>query len=189
MTRAVLDKKGGSPARSQRSASFDDRSCVDPFSVNESDLIGVGNDCDSAQASIASWVDIFDQSRLGAGTGIQTTAVRAQFDGIESNLSGVDQNEFKLPAMDDVSEIDHLNEAFINEHSMVLPGASSVAKETEFFEIKAKLANLEVHSFSITSMLEKNCSKPGRRTHHVVKPDFDVPKQMQQELRGEDPKK
>ena len=48
MTRAVLDKKGGSPARSQRSASFDDRSGAHPFSVNESDLIVLGNDYDSA---------------------------------------------------------------------------------------------------------------------------------------------
>ena len=90
MSRAVLDRKGGSPARSQRSASFDDRSAAHPFSVNESDLIGLGNDCDSAQASIASWVDMFDQSRLGAGTGIRTTAVQAEFDGMGSDLSGVE---------------------------------------------------------------------------------------------------
>ena len=76
----------------------------------------------------------------------------------------MEQAQFKLPAMNDVSEIDHLNEAFINEHSMFLP-ETSVAKETEFFEVEAKLANLEVHSFSVTSLLEKNCSMPGRRTH------------------------
>lgn len=187
MSRAVLDRKGGSPARSQRSASFDDRSAAHPFSVNESDLIGLGNDCDSAQASIASWVDIFDQSRLGAGTGIRTTAVRAEFDGIESDLSGVEQAQFKLPAMDDESVDDHLNQAFINEHSMCLPGASA-AKETEFFEVKAKLANLEVHNFSITSLLEKNNSMPGRRTHQVEKPYFAAPKQTEEEPRAEDPK-
>ena len=80
-----LQKKAGSPARSQRSASVDDRSGgANPFSVNESDLLGVGNDCDSAQASIASWVDILDHSKLGAiGTGIQTTAVRAELEGTE----------------------------------------------------------------------------------------------------------
>ena len=61
ISRDVLVRKGGSPAaRSQRSASFDDRSGAHPFSVNESDLVGLGNDFDSAQASIASWVDIFD---------------------------------------------------------------------------------------------------------------------------------
>ena len=51
--------------RSQRSASCDDRSAV-PFSVNESELLGgEGQDFDSARASIADWVDIFNESHLG----------------------------------------------------------------------------------------------------------------------------
>mgnify|MGYP007004896709 CR=1 FL=1 len=46
---------------------------------------------------------------------------------------------------------------------MVQGGASS--KNRELFEVKAKLANLEVvQNFSITSLLEKNQSMPGRRT-------------------------
>ena len=51
-------------------------------------------------------------------------------------LSGFEQVQFKLPAMDDVSEIDHLNEAFINEHSIFVPG-SVVARDSEFSEVKA----------------------------------------------------
>ena len=70
---------------------------------------------------------------------------------------------------------------------MCLPGVSA-AKETEFFEVKAKLANLEVHNFSITSLLEKNNSMPGRRTHQVEKPYFAAPKQIEEEPRAEDPK-
>ena len=69
--------------------------------------------------------------------------------------------------MDDASQIDHLNEAFINEHSMMVPAAAG--KNLEFFEVKAQLANLEVHNFSIPSLLEQNNSMPGRRTHHVEK--------------------
>ena len=51
--------------RSQRSASCDDRSAV-PFSVNESELVcGELQDVDSARASIADWVEIFNESQLG----------------------------------------------------------------------------------------------------------------------------
>ena len=51
--------------RSPRSASCDDRSAV-PFSVNESDLLGANcnGDYDSAHASIADWIDIFDSSKI-----------------------------------------------------------------------------------------------------------------------------
>lgn len=50
--------------RSQRSASFDDRSNA-PFSINESELFVNGNnDYDSAHASFADWVEIFETSKL-----------------------------------------------------------------------------------------------------------------------------
>ena len=147
-------------------------------------MLGVGNDCDSAQASIASWVDILDHSKLGGcGTGIQTTAVRAELEGAEllsSEMGAYDGDQllvaenFKLPAMDDVSVIDHLNQAFINEHSISVIGpvagaASKKNSNEQFSEVKAKLANLEVvqHHFSITSLLEMHGgiqSKPGRHT-------------------------
>ena len=81
-----IAKNGSSPARSQRSASVDDRSAAVPFSVNESDLLCGGfNDYDSAHASIADWVDIFDQSRLGGGA--ISTSARAEVEGIEFELS------------------------------------------------------------------------------------------------------
>ena len=53
--------------RSQRSASCDDRSAsAVPFSVNESELIcGENYEVDSAVASIADWVDIFNESHIG----------------------------------------------------------------------------------------------------------------------------
>ena len=82
--------------------------------------------------------------------------------------------------MDDVSAIDHLNEAFINEHSMIVPGAV-VKNSDEFFEVKAKLANLEVHSFSITSLIEKNNGIPGRRTQKVEKQYFMAPPRNDEE--------
>jgi len=68
-----------------------------------------------------------------------------------------------------VSVIDALNDAFINEHSMVVP----MAKASE--QISARLANLEVHSFSITEMLSKHSSLQGRRTNVVEKAYFRAP--------------
>ena len=56
-----------------------------------------------------------------------------------------EQLGFKLPAMDDFSGIDNLNDAFINEHSMIVGHHGAVVKNSEeFFDVKARLANLEV---------------------------------------------
>jgi len=105
----MVDAKGQSPARSQRSASLGNRSHdADPFSVNESDLFCGGvNDYDSHHASIADWKDIrdiFEQSGQLAG-GKSTTAM-AELDGLDFELSGKEQAQFVLPAMDDMSVID-----------------------------------------------------------------------------------
>ena len=95
-------------------------------------------------------------------------------DGIEFELSE-EQAMFKLPMMDDFSVIDPLNEAFMNEHSVMVGHGAVVKNSEEFFDVKARLANLEVHSFSLTEMLEKNNARPGRRTQKVEKPYFAAP--------------
>ena len=141
-----------------------------PFSANESNLFCGGlNDYDSAHASIADWVDMFDQSRLYGG--VKSTSARAEVEGIEFELSE-EQAQFKLPAMDDFSVIDPLNDGFINEHSMIV-GHGAVVKNSEaFFDVKARLAGLEVKNFSLTAELEKNNGMPGRRTQKVEKHYF-----------------
>ena len=89
--------------------------------------------------------------------------------------------------MDDVSVIDHLNQAFINENSISVIGPVNSSKKNgneQFSEVKAKLANLEVvhGNFSITSLLEAHCShsKPGRHTTQVQKTYLEAPKDDQQ---------
>ena len=160
--------------RSQRSASCDDRSAV-PFSVNESELLGgEGQDFDSARASIADWVDIFNESHLVGfdKLGMFRSLVGQNSDqfAIEFELSDVqpppEQSDFKLPEMEDVSAIDALNEAFVHDHSVMaaMGGAAAQKGGAEVSDVKARLANLEVQNFSITEMLQKNAPLLGRRT-------------------------
>ena len=92
-----------------------------------------------------------------------------------------------LPEMEDVSVIDPLNEAFLNEHSVVAPqllmkGSSSesmgASQNKVVREVKANFANLDMHnqgSFSITEMLEQQDGRPGRKTHKVEKAFFQAP--------------
>ena len=104
--------------RSQRSASCDDRSPYQPFSINESNLLQ--DDYDSAHASIADWVDLFEQeqgvgvvqSRLGVGacgfaamsTSMMQPALTPEFE-----LSEIAALPFKLPELVEVSAIDEHN--------------------------------------------------------------------------------
>lgn len=136
--------------RSQRSASADDRSNA-PFSINESELFVNGNnDYDSAHASFADWVEIFETSKLDIDVtdarNLSTTA-RAEigFDFEPSEEQG--QFRLQLNELEDVSAIDALNEGFINEHSMITPMIVTSAGQVrinELGEVKARLANLEV---------------------------------------------
>ena len=91
---------------SPRSSSCENAKSVVPFSVNESDLLP--NDFDSAHASIADWVDIFEQKKL--------KDVR-----ILSDLGDIDFSEehslVKVPEIEEFSVIDALNEGFLNEPS------------------------------------------------------------------------
>lgn len=67
--------------------------------------------------------------------------------------------------MADISELDPLNEGFINEQSMVVnPTMPSLS------DIKTNFEGLEVKSFSITELLEKHKTTIGRKTHTVEKP-------------------
>ena len=139
--------------RSQRSASCDDRSAV-PFSVNESELIcGENQEFDSARASIADWVEIFNESQLGYDKLSMLRPIKGQSSeqfAIEFEFSEIqpEQSNIKLPEMIDVSAIDPLNEAFVHEHSvmaaMVNGGAATQKGVAEVSDVKARLANLEV---------------------------------------------
>ena len=157
--------------RSQRSASCDDRSAV-PFSVNESELLGgEGQDFDSARASIADWVDIFNESHLGLdklGMFRSLTGQNSDQFAIEFEFSGDHPDQPpELPEMEDVSAIDALNEAFVHDHSVMasaMGGAAAQKGGAEVSDVKARLANLEVQNFSITEMLQKNAPLLGRRT-------------------------
>ena len=135
--------------RSQRSASCDDRSAsAVPFSVNESELIcGENHEFDSARASIADWVDIFNESQLGIDKLSMLRPIKGQSSeqfAIEFEFSEVqpEQSNIKLPEMIDVSAIDPLNEAFVNEHSVM--AAMGHGGVPEVSDVKARLANLEV---------------------------------------------
>ena len=139
--------------RSQRSASCDDRSAV-PFSVNESELIcGENQEYDSARASIADWVEMFNESQFGYDKLSKLQPIKGQNSehfAIELEFGDAlpEQSNIKLPEMIDVSAIDPLNEAFVHEHSvmaaMVNGGAGAQKGGAEVSDVKARLANLEV---------------------------------------------
>ena len=163
--------------RSQRSASADDRSNTPPFSVNESELYVAGqNDYDSARASFADWVEIFESRIEIDGQNISTTArPEVGFDFEPSE----EQGQFQLADVEDLSVIDPLNAGFINEQSMINPSLvmmkGIVRMSTDLGEVKDRLANLEVKNFSITEMIEKNQKEIGRKTHQVQKAYFGPP--------------
>ena len=93
--------------RSQRSASVD--ICLSaPFSLAESPLRG--DDYDSAHASIADWLDEFNQGGPGTVNEVTYSAVpllpELEFSNMHAAMT------FKLPEMQDAT-IDALNQAFI----------------------------------------------------------------------------
>ena len=140
--------------QSRRSASCDEARSAAPFSINESDLLG--NEFDSAHASIADWVDFFGQGG----------SVERHDDNHAVNTSSQfapDLLNVTIAPMADMSVIDPLNVGFINEPSMEVNAPGLI-------EIKTNFEGLEVQSFSITELLEKNKGKLGRRTHTVEKP-------------------
>ena len=116
----ALIERGSEDCRSQRSASVDVR-CNVPFSLAESPL--QANDVDSAHASINDWLDEFNRGGLDGPQGgnlLTTISPHGQITP-EFEFSEQPAIAFKLPDMHDVSEIDQLNQAFVNEHSMVNP--------------------------------------------------------------------
>ena len=101
--------------RSQRSASVD--ICLSaPFSLAESPLRG--EDYDSAHASIADWLDEFNQGGPGTATGFShldgQVTPEMEFSELQAAVA------FKLPEMKDASVIDALNLAFCDS-TMVNP--------------------------------------------------------------------
>ena len=70
--------------------------------------------------------------------------------------------------MEEDSAIDVLNEAFINEPSTFLNPTTPLL----FGDIKLRFDDLEIRNFSITELLEKHSSLPGRKTQHFEKPFF-----------------
>ena len=145
--------------RSQRSASCDERHSAAPFSVNESDLHLENHGIDSAHASFADWVELIEAGRAGHhGFGeisfSKLNVGEVLFDindGKDGQLMEMPQNlldqSFQLPDIAEVSAIDELNEAFINEHSMMQPGGAAFRGEVS--EVRSRLDGLQVQNFSI----------------------------------------
>ena len=132
-----------------------------------------GGDKDSNHASIADWVGLLNNEAPCQ----RSTTARPEV-GFDFEPSEV-QEPFKLPPVIDVSLLDPLNNAFINEHSMVEPHFGSMGTNTRdkvVSDVKARLDDLQVHSFSITEALNKQSqSLQGRRTEQVEKTYFTLP--------------
>ena len=85
-------------------------------------MCGGGAEVDSAHASIADiadWLDVHE-SRLDGCGGHNSTTARAEL-GQEIEFSGAEQAGFKLPDIPDISCVNALDEAFLNEESMLTP--------------------------------------------------------------------
>lgn len=154
-------------ARSQQSASCDDRPSLAPFSANESGFhgLGDGDEVDSAQASFADWVDILKHHVCNADAGFDLAGgvtITEQELGAEEpvqawDLSGLQQS--------DSEAADELNQGFINEHSAIEIGRPLSKASRECFDVKDRFDGLEVKAFSIREMLDRDRGVLGRRTN------------------------
>ena len=136
----------------------------------------MNDDYDSDKASIADWVGAIDE-RLGfdpsehidAGYSRirSTTANACEAPEFElSEVANANPKHFKLPEMQDESAIDALNQAFLNEESMLTPIIVPINQQDE---VSSKLDNLQVKNFSLVEMMQKHAAGAGRKTQFIEK--------------------
>ena len=118
----------------------------------------------SDQASIADWLELFEKNEYPL---VNAEADENFFRIINNDQLFPQTSPVELAAMnEDESRLgEELDRAFIHEHSEINLQGPSLLEEAEV-DNKLNFTQVNIGTFSITAMLEKNGPMPGRRTLH-----------------------